>query len=82
MNISKMTIDIPTEFKNQVKANAAIVGKKMKDYVLEALTEKIQRDKLEDKYLGDLAMKADKEGYIGAKESEELLNEMINPKKS
>ena len=75
-----MTIDIPADFKNQVKASAAIMGKKMKDYVLEALSEKIQREGLEDKYLGDLALKAEKEGYIGTKESEELLNEMINSK--
>ena len=44
MSISKMTIDIPSDFKNQVKANAAIVGK-MKDYVLEALEEKMQEKK-------------------------------------
>ena len=80
MNISKMTIDIPTEFKNQVKANAAIVGKRMKDYVLEALNEKMQREKLDNKYLGDLALKAEKEGYLEVKESEELLKEMIKSK--
>jgi predicted DNA-binding protein len=79
MSISKMTIDIPSDFKNQVKANAAIVGKKMKDYVLEALEEKIQREeKLEDQYLGELALKAEKEGYIGVEESEKLLQEITN----
>ncbi|MBT4878373.1 MAG: hypothetical protein HON42_00960 [Alphaproteobacteria bacterium] len=77
MSISKMTIDIPSDFKNQVKANAAIVGKKMKDYVLEALEEKMQREaKLEDQYLGELALKAEKEGYIGVEESEKLLQEI------
>ena len=77
MNISKMTIDIPSDFKNKVKANAAIVGKKMKDYVLEALEEKMEREeKLEDQYLGNLALKAEKEGYIGTKESAALLEEI------
>ena len=79
MSISKMTIDIPSDLKNQVKANAAIVGKNMKDYVLEALEEKMQREeKLEDQYLGERALKAEKEGYIGVEESEKLLQEITH----
>ena len=74
--MTKMTIDLPTEVKNQVKASAAIMGEKMKDYVVSALKEKMERDQLENKYLGDLALKADKEGYIDSNESVELLNEM------
>ena len=51
----------------------------MKDYVLEALEEKMQREeKLEDQYLGELALKAEKEGYIGVEESEKLLQEITN----
>ena len=75
-----MTIEIPTEFKNQVKANAAITGQKMKDYVLEALSEKIQRENLEDKYLGKLALEAQKDGYLTIDESEKLLQEMTDLK--
>ena len=71
-----MTIDLPTEIKNQVKASAAIMGEKMKDYVISALKEKMERDQLENKYLGDLALQADEEGYVDSSESLELLNEM------
>lgn len=74
--MTKMTIDLPTEIKNQVKASAAIMGEKMKDYVISALKEKMQRDQLENKYLGEIALKADKEGYLDSKESENLLKEM------
>lgn len=74
--MTKMTIDLPTEVKNQVKASAAIMGEKMKDYVISALKEKMERDQLENKYLGDLAFQADKEGYVDSNESMELLNEM------
>lgn len=74
--MTKMTIDLPTEVKNQVKASAALMGEKMKDYVISALKEKMERDQLENKYLGDMALQADKEGYIDPKESAKLLNEM------
>ena len=73
-----MTIEIPVDFKNQVKASAAITGKKMREYVMEALSEKIKRDQLENKYLGELALKADKEGYLNNKESEALLKKMLD----
>lgn len=76
--MTKMTIDLPVDIKNQVKASAAIMGQKMKDYVILALQEKMEKDKLENKYLGELATRADQEGYIGKTESSDLLNEMKN----
>ena len=78
MTISKMTIEVPSEFKNQVKASAAITGKKMREYIMEAVEEKIRNDNLENKYLGELAIKADKEGYLSKKASEKLLQEMLD----
>lgn len=74
--MAKMTIDLPTEIKNQVKASAAIMGEKMKDYVISALKEKMERDQSENKYLGKIALKADEEGYIDSSESRDLLKEM------
>lgn len=74
--MTKMTIDLPTEVKNQVKASAAIMGEKMKDYVISALREKMERDQLENKFLGDIALQADKEGYVDLNESSDLLKEM------
>lgn len=74
--MTKMTIDLPAEVKNQVKASAAIMGEKMKDYVISALKEKMEKDRLENKYLGDLAIKAEKEGYLDPKESADLLQEI------
>ena len=77
--MTKMTIDIPTELKNQIKASAAIMGEKMKDYVISALQEKMQRDRAEEKYFGDAALAAEKEGYISNEQSDLLLKDMINP---
>jgi hypothetical protein len=76
--MTKMTIDLPVDIKNQVKASAAIMGQKMKDYVILALQEKMAKDKTENKYLGEIATRADREGYVGVKESSDLLNEMKN----
>ena len=79
MSISKMTCGIPSDFKNQVKANAAIVGKKYKRLCFRSIGGKIQREEnLEDQYLGELALKAEKEGYIGVEESKKLLQEITS----
>ena len=79
MNISRMTVDLPEDFKNQIKSHAALLGIKLKDYVIQALeTKMILDEKLEDEYLGKLADKAKKEGFIGDTNSAALLNKMKN----
>ena len=60
--ITKITIDIPSELKNRVKASAALEGKKMKDYVITALQEKMQNDKDREEMSGEGSIK--EKGYI------------------
>lgn len=78
-NIARMTIDVPQGFKNEIKSHAALLGKNLKEYVVEALEAKLQLDEeLEDKHLGKLADKAKKGGFMNEKESQNLLDKMNN----
>lgn len=38
------------------------MGEKLKDYVISALKEKMDRDRVENKYLGELASRINREG--------------------
>ena len=79
MNIARMTVDVPEDFKNEIKSHAALLGVKLRDYVIQALEARMNLDeKLEDERLGKLADKAKKEGFIGASHSRALLNKMKN----
>ncbi len=79
MNIAKMTVDIPEDFKNEVKSHSALLGIKLKDYIIQALEARLNLDKkLEDEYLGKLSDEAKKEGFIGASNSRVLLDKMKN----
>ena len=79
MNTARMTVDVPEDLKNEIKSHAALLGIKLKDYVIQALEARMNLDeKLEDEYLGKMADKAKKEGFIGASNSRTLLNKMKN----
>ena len=57
----------------------SLLGKNIKEYVIEALEQKLLLDEqLEDKRLAKLADKAIKEGFISDKESANLLERMKN----
>ena len=76
---ARMTIDVDEDFRNEVKSRASRLGKKLKDYVVEALELKIQQDiAAEDKYLGKLADKAKKEGFLSAEDSLSLIEKIKN----
>ena len=83
-NNARMTIDVPKEFKNEIKSHAALLGKNLKDYVVEAIQVQLARDeiktkeKLEDEILGKIADKAKKEGFISDEESKKLLEKLRN----
>jgi hypothetical protein len=78
-NIARMTVDVPQEFKNEIKSHAALLGIKLKDYVMGALEARLHLDEeLEDKYLAKLSDKAKKEGFIGEAKSKALLHKMKN----
>jgi len=78
-NKTRMTIDIDTDLKNQIKARASLCGMKLKDYVVNSLKNQIIEED-EDLILGKLATKADKAGYIGIKESQNLINKIMTEK--
>ncbi len=78
-NVARMTVDVPQEFKNEVKSHASLLGIKLKDYVMQALEARLRLDQeLEDKYFAKLSDKAKKEGFIGEAKSKALLNKMKN----
>lgn len=75
-NKTRMTIDIDTTLRNQIKARASLRGMKLREYVISSLKNQILEED-EDEILGKLAMNAEKEGYIGVKKSQELMNKIL-----
>jgi hypothetical protein len=77
MQTARITIDVPADFRNIVKSNASLAGKKLKDYIIEALDEKIKKEKiLDDEFYINLAKIGENSGYIGKKASKKLFDEM------
>ena len=69
----RVSIDLLADFHEELQAVAEASGKTMKNYVVEALESRVQKDnELEDQILSELAEEAIKEGNIGVEESEEL----------
>ena len=47
--VTRLTIDVSEDFRNELKIQAIAQGKTLREYVIEAVTEKIQRESaLED----------------------------------
>lgn len=73
----KMTIDIEEDFKNQIKGFAYSNGLKLRDFIVNTLKEKMEREEMEeDRLLGEFAQKCDAEGYIGEEESNKLTDKL------
>jgi len=76
---TRLTINVSPDFRDELKMQAIAHGKTMKDYVVDTLVERIQKDSIEeDKLWGEMSKTAKKEGFIGTKASESLLNRMKN----
>jgi len=76
---TRLTINVSPDFRDELKIQAIAHGKTMKDYVVDALMERIQKDAIEqDKAWGEMSEAARKEGFIGSKKSEALLDRMKN----
>ena len=73
---ARMTIDIDEKFRNQIKARASLRGMKMRDYVINSLENQMLEDD-EDELLGQFAIKAHKEGYIGVEASQKLMDKLL-----
>jgi uncharacterized protein (DUF1778 family) len=76
---SRLTIDVSSDFRDELKIQAIAHGKTLKDYVVEALMDRIQRDSVEeDKIWGEMSEASKKEGKLSHEESQSLLNRMKN----
>jgi len=76
---TRLTINVSSDFRDELKIQAIAHGKTMKDYVIDTLVERIRKDTIEeDRVWGDMSETAKKEGFIGTKASESLLNRMKN----
>ncbi len=76
---TRLTINVSPDFRDELKIQAIAHGKTLKDYVIDALMERIQRDFVEeDKVWGEMSEEAKKEGLLSAQDSEKLLTRMKN----
>ena len=76
---SRLTIDVSPDFRDALKIQAIAHGKTLKDYVVEALMDRIQRDSFEeDKIWGEMSASAKQEAMLSHEDSESLLNRMKN----
>ena len=77
--VSRLTIDVSPNFRDELKIQAIAHGKTLKDYVVEALMDRIQRDSVEeDKIWGGMSEFAKQEEILSHDDSASLLNRMKN----
>lgn len=72
---TRLSIDVPNETHQALKFLTATKHIKIKDYVLELIEEDLSEE-LEDYLLGQMALKAVKEGALGEKKSEQFLKKL------
>jgi len=77
---ARLTLDIPKGLKDTIKVLAASWDTTVKDYIVDAVVKKVEADNsLEDMFWGGFAQEQDKKSeYLSSKQSEELLNSMLN----
>ena len=76
---TRLTVDVSPDFRDELKIQAIAHGKTLKDYVVEALLDRTQRDALqEDKIWGEMSETAKQEGMLSHEESVTLLHRMKN----
>ena len=76
---TRLTIDVSSDFRDELKIQAIAHGKTMKDYVVDVLVERIRKDTIdEDNVWGVMSEVAKKEGFVGTEESQSLLERMKN----
>lgn len=76
---TRLTVDVSPDFRDELKIQAIAHGKTLKDYVVEALLDRTQRDALqEDKIWGEMSETAKQEGMLSHEDSVTLLHRMKN----
>ena len=77
--VAKLTIDISPDLQNLLKTTALAKGKSLKAYVLDTLTESVEKDSLEeDRLLAEASELAKQEGSLSEQDSKSLLALMKN----
>ena len=76
---TRLTINVSPDFRDELKIQAIAHGKTLKDYVIDALMDRLQQDSAqEDRTWGEMSEEAKKEGLISPQDSESLLARMKN----
>jgi uncharacterized protein (DUF1778 family) len=76
---ARLTIDISPDFRDELKIQAIAQGKTLKDYVLDTLMERIQKDSIEENRVwGEMSEAAKQEGSLSVEASDSLLSRMRN----
>jgi plasmid stability protein len=75
----RLTINVSPDFRDALKIQAIAHGKTLKDYVTEALMDRLLQDSAEeDKVWSEMSDAAKKEDILSAEDSESLLVRMKN----
>ena len=76
---TRLSVDLIPDLHEELKTMAHVSGQSIKNYVTDAMKERIQKDKMaEDKMWSKLAEEARKEGFISVEESKKLLEQIKN----
>ncbi len=80
-NYTRLSIDVPYDIHRTLKLFVVKNHLNIKDYVLDLIKEDLSEE-IEDYLLGQMALEAEKDGFISAKKSERLLKKLTKPNKS
>lgn len=77
---TRVSVDLVPDFHAELKARAQASAKTLKNYVTDALAERINKDREEeeDRYWGERAKEAREEGFVSVEESEAYLKRLLN----
>ena len=76
---TRLTINVSPDFRDELKIQAIARGKTLKDYVIDVLMDRLQKDSAEeDRAWGEMSEAAKKEGLLSEQDSESLLMRMKN----
>lgn len=74
-NHTRLSIDVPDSLHKTLKLHVIHNHINIKDYVVNLIQEDLSEE-LEDYLLGQMALKAKKEGFLGVKESEKFFKKL------
>ncbi len=76
---ARLTINVSSDFRDELKIQAITHGKTLKDYVVDTLMERIQQDSMvEHRVWGEMSEEAKKAGLVSTRDAESLLTRMKN----